>query len=456
MTRKVAVLGAGISGLSAALELRERGIDVVVLESSDRAGGAIGTHSDSASGFVAELGPHTIAGSNAAVERYLKRTGLETERLFANAAAKRRFGVRDGKVHALPGSLKEAMNSEYLPPSTALALLREPFVPRREDEIDESVSLFVKRRLGEDLLDYGIDLMINGIWAGDPNRLSMRHAFKRVWGLERDYGSLIKGGMNRAKEARGAQEKFSKELFSFAGGNQTLTDRAADLVDVKLNHHVQSVRPGEGGWKIVSKHKRRKVEHTVAAVISTIPGWAVGQVSWPFKPEFPEKLTYPALAVTTFGFRREDVMHPLDGFGMLIPKVEDRRILGALFTSTLFPGRAPDGHVTLAVFSGGLRDPEMAQMDASSREAIALGELRSLLGVHSEPVWKYESLWEKAIPQYEVGHGKFLVEMEAIERRHPGLFLGGNFRDAVSVPDLIASGEAKAARAALFLGESHR
>lgn len=454
MSKRVAVLGAGISGLTAALELQELGCEVVVLEASTQCGGAIQSHRDQ--GFLAESGPHTIAGSNAAVEKLLDRLGLQGKRCVAGAAAKRRYAVRNGRVHALPSSLSEAVKSEYLSKAAGLRLLAEPFVEPRHDDIDESVTMFVNRRLGEELMDYGVDLMINGIWAGDPNRLSMRHAFKKVWGLERDFGSLIKGGMKRAKEASKAPVRYSKELFSFEGGNQDLVDALVARLDVKTSHKVESVLSVEGGFEVVSRHKNRKVKHRVDSVISTVPAWALGEMAINgVRPSFPKRLSYPKLAVTTLGFRRADVPHPLDGFGMLIPKREERRILGALFTSSLFPGRAPKDHITLAVFSGGMRDEEMALCPPQERLQVILSELQSLLGLRGEPVWTYERVWERAIPQYEVGHGKIIVEIQALERSTLGLWIGGNFRDAVSVPDLIAAGEQQAHRAAHFLGVTH-
>lgn len=454
MSKRVAVLGGGVSGLSAALELQEMGVEVVVLESTDHCGGAIHSHREN--GFLAESGPHTVAGSNAAVEKLLDRLGLQGNRCVASTAAKRRYAVRNGRVHALPSSLSEAVKSEYLSKAAGLQLLREPFVEPRLDDIDESVTSFVNRRLGHELMDYGVDLMINGIWAGDPNRLSMRHAFKKVWGLERDYGSLIKGGMKRAKEASKAPVRYSKELFSFEGGNQALVDALVARLKVKTSHSVESISSKDGGFEVVSRHKGRKVREQVDSVISTVPAWALGKIAINgVCPRFPDRLSYPKLAVTTLGFRRIDVPHPLDGFGMLIPKAEGRRILGALFTSSLFPGRAPEGHVTLAVFSGGMRDEEMATCSAEERLEIILTELRALLGVKGEPVWKFERVWDRAIPQYEVGHGKIIVEIQALERMTPGLWIGGNFRDAVSVPDLIAAGEQQAQRAAHFMGVAH-
>lgn len=449
MTQAI-VLGAGISGLSVALELQAQGVDVKVLEASQRPGGAIGSIRHE--GFLAELGPHTVAGSNAAVETFLHRTGLSERRLVANAESKRRFAVRDGRVFALPGNPLDLLKTEYLSGAAKLALLREPLAGPARDDVDESVTMFVKRRLGEEILEYGIDLMINGIWAGDPNRLSMRHAFRKVWGLESDYGSLIKGGIKKAKAAKeDPGPKFSKELFSFPEGNQELALKAAAMLDVEYDANVVALESGKK-WSVKFTQGGKKRSLKADLVVSALPGWVLADLPIDkMSTGFLHALNYPSLAVETFAFRREDVDHPIDGFGMLVPKVENRRILGALFTSSLFSGRAPDGYVTMAVFSGGLRDPQMSQMPRDARRKIVLAEVADLLGVHGSPVWEYESYWEEAIPQYEVGHGRIVVEIEALERRHPGFFVSGNFRDAVSVPDLIASGTELGQRAAQYL-----
>lgn len=434
---KVAVLGAGISGLSTAWGLHKQGAEVTLFEGSGRAGGAIG--SVRRDGYVAEHGPHTLLNSQAAVDDLIDDLGLTHKRQWASPNATRRYTVKDGTVVALPASPPDFFKSPLFSGQAKLALAREPFIAPRGDDLDESVTSFVKRRLGEEFLNYGVDLLVNGIWAGDPNRLSMRHAFKKMWALEAAKGSIFKGGFALSQDK--TRRKDATKIFAFEGGNQTLVDALAERTSPILHADVKMIAPLKAGWRVTARvdGKLRKFEFD--AVVSTL---GVRNLVGVFPAEeirfAAQRLAYPSVSVTTFGFRRDEVDHPLDGFGMLVPDVEHRDILGVMFTSSLFEGRAPSGHVTMAVFVGGMRHGEKACMDVESKHAMILRELRDLLGVRGLPTFVEDQVWPTAIPQYEVGHGDVLVAMQAVEAKNPGLYVSGNFRNAVAVPDLVAQG----------------
>ncbi len=431
---KVAVLGAGIAGLATAWRLAKGGAEVVVYESSDRVGGAIGSYS--CDGFLAESGPHTFLNSQAAVDEMIADLGLEQDRVWASETARKRFTVKDGAVVALPMSMSEFIKTDLYTAAAKLNLMGESFVPSRDDGIDESVTSFVKRRLGSEFLDYGVDLLVNGIWAGDPNRLSMRHAFKKIWVLEANHGSMMKGGYAKSKQKN--RRPNASRIFAFRRGNQQVVDSLAEYLDVRLSTPVKSIKSIKSGWEVTVGQGDDKQKYD--AVVSCLPANALASV-FPVEDaqKIAKRLYHPPVAVVTFGFRRQDVAHPLDGFGMLLPEVEHREILGVMFSSTLFEDRAPADHVTMAVFVGGARHSENARLPTSQRRTLVLDELRELLGVTGEPVFEHEHLWPEAIPQYEVGHGDVQVWAQSIERKNPGLYLNGNFRNAVAVPDLIAS-----------------
>lgn len=433
---KVAVLGAGISGLTAAWRLEQAGVDYTVFEASSRAGGAIG--STRRDGFIAERGPHTFLNSQAVFDAMIGDLGLEEKRLWANAQANKRYTVKDGRAVALPMSPADFFSTDLFSGAAKAALLREPFVPPRHDEVDESVTSFVKRRLGQEFLDYGVDLLVNGIWAGDPNRLSMRHAFKKMWALEAAKGSIFKGGIAAGRDK--TRRKGATRIFAFEGGNQTLVDALVARVRPVFDAPVVGLKSVREGWSVKVGGKNPGT-HRFDHVISTMPADALAS-ALPVEETrlVAERLNYPAVAVCTFGFKRSDVGHPLDGFGMLVPQVEGRNILGVMFTSTLFDGRAPSDHVTMAVFVGGMRHGEKAQMEPGARREMVLAELKDLLGVRGAPVFEHAEFWARAIPQYEVGHGDVLVWLQALERKHSGLWVSGNFRNAVAVPDLVLQG----------------
>lgn len=430
---KVAVLGAGIAGLTTAWRLAKNGAEVVVYEASDRVGGAIG--SVSKDGFLAETGPHTFLNSQAAVDDMIADLGLETERIWASETAKKRFTAKDGVPVALPMGPGDFIKTDLFSGTAKLKLMNEPFVPKRDDGIDESVTSFVKRRLGQEFLDYGVDLLVNGIWAGDPKRLSMRHAFKKVWALEANNGSMIKGGFAKSKQKN--RRKNASRIFAFKQGNQQLVDALAARLDVRVSTPVHAIEPDGEGWMVTTG---KTTHERFDAVVSCVSAHALARL-FPTQDtqKIAKRLYHPPVAVLTFGFRRQDVGHPLDGFGMLLPDVENRDILGVMFSSTLFEGRAPADHVTMAVFVGGARHQANAKLPKNQRRTLVLNELRALLGVTGEPVFEYEHIWPEAIPQYEVGHGDVLVWAQSIEKKNPGLYLSGNFRHAVAVPDLIAS-----------------
>lgn len=438
---KVAVLGAGISGLTTAWALKRHGADVTVLEAAARPGGAIG--SVRRDGYVAEHGPHTLLNSQAVVDEIIDDLGLASKRQWASPNATRRYTVKDGKVVALPSSPPDFFNSPLFSTPAKLALAREPFIPPRTDDLDESVTSFVKRRLGEEFLHYGVDLLVNGIWAGDPNRLSMRHAFKKMWALEAAKGSIFKGGFALMQDK--TRRQGATKIFAFEGGNQTLVDALAERTSPILNAEVKMLAPSQTAWRVTASVDGRLKKFEADAVVSTL---GIRRLAAVFPAEeirfAAQRLAHPSVSVTTFGFRRDDVAHPLDGFGMLVPEVEHRDILGVMFTSTLFEGRAPEGHVAMAVFVGGMRHGEKATMDMPAKHAMILRELRELLGVRGTPTFVEDQVWPTAIPQYEVGHGDVLVAMQAVERKNPGLFVSGNFRNAVAVPDLVAHGVAVA------------
>lgn len=431
MAKRVAIVGAGITGLVCARELQRRGVSATIFEASDRVGGAIGT--ERRDGFLAERGPHTFMESNATLRELVDDLGLTEERVYASEAAHRRYMVRDGKPQALPGSPPALLRTPAFSPRAKLALLREPFVARRDDGVDESVTMFVKRRLNRELLDYGLELLVNGVWAGDPNRLSARYAFPKMFALERDYGSLLRGAI-----ARSRQGHKRPRMFAFRSGNETLIAAlAAELEDVRLNSPVESVVRDETTWT-VDGESFDAVVLTVGASAFTNLEVVVDETPLDF--DFMGEIAYPSLAVVTLGFRTADVPHPLDGFGMIAPVREGLDLLGALFTSTLFPGRAPAGHVTLACFVGGMRRPDLAELSPDERVQRTLAALRQTLGVRGEPVFIDQTVWPEAIPQYEVGYGRLLAQMEALEHAHPGFHMAGNLRGHVAVPDLVESG----------------
>jgi len=451
----VAIVGAGISGLTAAFYLQQRGVPVVVYEASNRAGGMI--YSASHGGYLTEDGPNTIMTGSAAVPRLIRDLGLESRRMVPSPAAETRYIVRDGRPVRLPQSLPGAIGTGILSLSAKLRVLGEPFVPKAAQahgNSDESLASFVCRRLGREFLDYLIDPFVAGVFAGNPEQLSVRHAFPRMAALERQYGSLLKGAVLGAKERRLRNAPLQSEprMFSFDGGLRVLTDTLADRLGgaILLNCPVEGIERVEDGWRIYSPAGAESYRSVLfCSPAHRFPALQAGPDLTAELRNF-EQVYYPPVARLALGFRRSQVAHPLDGFGVLVPKKEPMSILGALFSSSMFENRAPKGHVLLTVFAGGARRPQLLHQTPDQIARLALDDLRSLLGITGTPAFTEIRKIDRAIPQYNVGYGAVKLLMERIETRSPGLFFAGSFRDGISVSDCITSGSTAAERVAAY------
>lgn len=423
------VIGAGISGLTTAFHLARGGRRVTVLEASPRVGGSLETKTDGPWRF--ELGPNTVLESHESVTRLIREAGLEGEKVTASPSAKRRYLWKGDRLHPLPSGPLGFVRTPLFPASAKLRLLREPWISRGTSE--ESIAGFVRRRLGQAFLDYAVGPFVSGVYAGDPERLSVVHAVPKIAALEREHGSLIRGAFARRKgPAPGGA------MISFREGLEQLPrELARQIGDVRTGVACRRIlRSGEG---FRAETDSGPIE--ARQVVLSVPADVAARL---LEREALAEIPYAAVSLASTGWRREDVAHPLDGFGFLAPRKEGLRVLGVLFPSEIFPGRAPAGHVVLTAFAGGRTDPEVAAWDDERLMSEVLGELRKTVGVRGEPVISTVRRWPRAIPQYELGHGRFLDMAREAEAALPGLRIGGNFLRGVSVPDCIRNATALA------------
>lgn len=445
--RDVVVIGGGISGLSAAYRLERSGVDVVLLEAQQRLGGVI--RSERLDGYLLEHGPNSIQARTPHLESLLSDLELGSERIEASAAARVRYIVKDGRPVAAPSSPTKLFTSPLFGAGAKLRVMREPFVPPGDPRREESVADFVRRRLGPAFLDYGMDPFVAGVYAGDPERLSMKHAFPSLVELEQRHGSIMKGQIEKRRD--GATAAATGRMFSFERGIESLPlVMETRLEDVRTGHHVSEIERFEARW--IVRTSGDQVE--ARAVVFAAPLHVLNDMQLPVdgSVETLANVTYAPLSVVYQGYRRDDVRHTLDGFGMLVPGVERGfRILGTLFTSTIFPGRAPDGHVLLTTFVGGMRHPQLARLPSNELQEIVRKDLSSLLGLRGEPALEHCVEWTHAIPQYELGYGAVIDAIDHLETGLSGWFMAGNYRSGVSVGEAAASGDDAGRRCLSFL-----
>lgn len=456
--KSVAIIGAGITGLTAAFYLKRKGVAVMVYEASHRVGGVI--QSLRKDGYLAEFGPNTLLETSSKIAQLVKDAGLQSRRLDPDPKAEARFVVRYGRPIAMPGSPLGFFTTDLFTLKAKFAVLREPFIKPRRDGVEESIGQFVVRRFNQEFLDNAIDALVAGIYAGDPNRLSVTHAFPKLKALEDNYGSMIKGQILGARERkkRGEVAKDRAPKFSFDEGLQVLPDTLAVQLGeaVKFNTTVNKITKTATGWTVHTQTATGGSldEHDAVIFCGTAPKLAELKVegATPVSLSSFSEIRYPPVASVVLGFRREDVAHDCNGFGMLIPKIEGFKSLGTIFSSALFPNRAPAGHHTLTTYVGGERYPELALLPEDKLVELVCADLKTLLGLRGQPTFRHVVVYPRAIPQYNVGYGRFKDLMTKIEADAPGFFLAGHYRDGVSLSDTIVSGINVSDRVAVALG----
>lgn len=433
----VVVIGAGISGLAVAhaLEQQRPPLRVVLLDSARRVGGKIA--SSRCDGFLVEQGPNGFLDNNPATLELARRVGLGHRLIAASdAAGKNRFLLLEGRLRLLPSGLVPFLTSDLLSWTAKLDLLMERF-RRRRTEGEESIDSFARRRVGSEVAATFADAFVTGILAGDPKKLSMQASFPRLARFERDHGSVT-AGMAAARRGTGRAK-----MWSFPDGLQELVDAVAGSLrgPIRLGVTIRELQRLERTWRVVLDGETLDAD----AVVLACPADAQAQLL-AFDPELAALvggIAYNRVAVVALGYRRDDVPHPLDGFGYLTPQRDRLDVLGAQWCSSIFPSvRAPAGSVLIRALCGGWQRGDIVDRDDDSLVSAVRMQLRQTLRVTADPSFRAVIRWPQAIPQYFVGH---LDRLSRIERRrveHPGLFLAGNAYRGVAMNDCVECGTA--------------
>lgn len=454
--KKIVILGAGISGLATAFWLNKNGFDVTILEAQNQVGGAMQTsHEDD---FLIDFGSNSGLETTPLIRQIVDEVGLSDEMIYASEISSKRYILRNDKLHELPMGLSPFLKTKLFSTKGKLRLFGEPFIGKSADGYYQSIAQFVERRLGKEFLDYAIDPFVSGVFAGDPTKLSVKSAFPKLYRLEELYGGLIKGMIKGARERkkRAEESKQSAKMFSFKSGMQIFPKAIAKILEGKIAFEcrVKSVkRPHchgqrEAGradkWQI--SYERNEQESTIECdkIISTVPAYIAAEIFGGLNSELINHLNsiyYPPVMVLYLGFNKSDIGIPLDGFGYLIPSKEKKNFLGAIWSSTIFPNRSSENKAAFTLFVGGARSPQILDAQKDNLIKNALAEFKKIMKTEAEPVIIKAKMWQKAIPQYNIGHIEHENYFDKFEKDNPGIFLSGNYRGGISVGDCVKNSE---------------
>jgi oxygen-dependent protoporphyrinogen oxidase len=441
------VVGAGISGLSCAYALHKAGVDAHVLEAAPRAGGVIA--SQLRDGFLLELGPQSSSGT-ATLRSLSTELGIADQLAEAPARAPR-YVLVNGGLRAVPLNPASMLTSSLLSAKTKWRIVRDAFGTTHPPEEDESIARFVRRKFGEELLDRLVAPFVSGIYAGDPERISLRAAFPQLYDAEKSAGSAIRGLLRAAKSHTGPRERPT--LFSFRCGNETLVRALTEKIGSRLRLRAEvlgivirrEARPVSFEVKFREAGSEQIVitERLVLATRADVASALLRDVNAAFEPVLGG-IDYVPVAVISLGYRRDDVGHSLDGFGYLVPRSSGLRVLGSVWNSSLFPERAPAGHVLLTIFVGGATDPGATELSTGDLTALAHREVAPILQIRAVPVFSHVQIYRRALPQYNIGHGDRLMALERLRADVPGLFLVGNYFRGPAIGNCVELGLAAA------------
>ena len=441
MTR-VAVVGGGIAGLAVAHALRRMApeTEVIVLETGSRPGGNI--RSERAEGYLCEWGPNGFLDSVPETLVFARDLGLAERLQRSDDRARRRFIFRGGRLHPLPGGPGAFLGSRLLSWRGKLRIPGEPFAPSRP-EGDETIHEFAARRIGREAAEVLVGSMVSGVFAGDARALSLRACFPKMWQMETDHGGLFRALFAKMRERRLRRgDPVGSPLGTltcFRDGTEELARAAATALgpSLRLGAAATALRRSGSRWRVEAAGGGLEADAVVLASPPSASARLVGDLDDRLAAEL-SGIPSAGLAVVALGYAERDLPRPLDGFGFLVPRGEGPRILGVLWDSSIYPGRAPSGRVLMRAMIGGALDPEAVRLEDAALLDVVRRDLRTTMGLSSEPGFVRVFRHPLGIPQYVVGHLDRLARIEARLLRLPGLFVAGNGYRGVAINSCVA------------------
>ena len=445
--KKVVVIGAGISGLTSAYLLDKEGFDVTVLEEKETVGGSIESYFEN--GFLFDRGPNSALETTPIISQLVEELELKDQFVYANKKGNRRYILRDNRLFALPMSPPAFLKTKLFSRKAKLRLMAEPFIKRSGDGYYQSIAEFVTRRLGKEFLDYAINPFVAGVYAGNPEDLSVKSAFPKLFALEEEYGGLVIGTLRSIRKRRKRKElsKQSARMLSFKDGMQILPEAIKISLGekVKLSAPVMLIRKTKDGkYGVAYTLGDQHLTILTDTVLSTAPAYKAAELFGAFDERLKRHLNevyYPPVLVLYLGYKLDDIGQELDGFGFLIPSKEKKSFLGAIWSSVIFPNRAQEGKAAFTLFIGGARNPGFTDKDEEDVINIARKEFEEIMKISGNPVYISKRFWQRAIPQYTIGYVEHENYFDHFEKDNKGIFLSGNYRGGISVGDCIKNAE---------------
>ncbi len=455
--QRVIVVGGGISGLACAFRLQRLGVPVTLLEAADHVGGMVGTVEKD--GLLLESGPQSFQGTDSILE-LIRQVGIESELLNADPRAPRYVLMR-GKLHEIPMSPRALLTSSLLTPGSRWKIASEPFRKTRPPSKEESVANFVRRKFGHEILEYLVAPFVSGVYAGDPEKLSLRAAFPTLEEWEREYGSVLRGAMK--SRPAGDKRAGPPPLCSFRRGVATLARALGETLGTSLRTGARVIAIHRTGQASASKYEIRVAsggrEESISAqaVVVAAPAYAashlVSAVSSPLA-HMLSGIAYAPVAVVATTYYARQVGYSTDGFGFLVPRSEKLHTLGTVWNSSLFAGRARDGMIVMTSFAGGAMEPEIVDKPETEIATIVHDENARVLQIAGPPVasavWRYP----RALPQYNLGHGHIVEAIRDGERANPGLFFAGNYLEGPALGKCVEVGNQTGDAVRTYLGST--
>lgn len=450
--KRAAVLGAGISGLATAFYLRKNGFEVSVFEKYDRSGGQL--QSNSEKDYLLDKGTLAAIETTALIPALVKELNLESDFVHAGENANLKQAWIGGKLYELSMKPENLFKFPLFTIRSKFRFLIEPFIPRSRKNDRIAVAEFIRRRLGDEFLNYIIEPFATEVYAGDTEKLSIEAAYPKLFRLEQEYGSIIKG----FKKAPFRNEKKdeldgSGKLFSFREGMEQLTAALAKSLGYRINylHDIQKIEPGEaGGFNLTVNKKGDIRKENFGVVVSALPAHVLADAIRGLSGELAttlEKVEYMPLTQVYVAYLKDDLELSPKGYTVLIPAIEKNDVLNITLVSELFKDRCPDDRVLLSVMMGGSRNPDITGLDPTEIKKKAINTISEIFKAKDKPVFVSHKSWKKGVPQYNTGHYNMLETIREFETGHPGFFITGNYVGGVSVGDSILSSYRTAERA---------